>query len=839
MDNIDIKKAAIHKALVLNRTVFARKAWLFRDLCLFFAALFVSLFLLEGYIELERADLSFGTGVIFFSLFLFFSQVDIFFNYCLKKPRLLLDMREVSKDASQVNIGEYLDFESAFVVEKAEKNKGTDSYLLLFYLLKYAGGDMNFIFHRALIDKEEVLRDLKNVFEEKKNLSEEGHADCFVNTLREAFDIAIKRGGKRISKEDLFVALTKNNRYLQELLYRKGLKEEDVLELTSWKRRVYKKEDPFDYGNLIKRGRIGTEWASGYTPFLDKFSVDWTRTLRGSGFPETVGHKEEGVSLERVLARNETNSAILVGEPGTGRKSIVREVIRKSFLGESLPEINHCRFLELDMFSLLAQVSGIEEAERVLDELFGEAIRAGNVVLVINDLHNYIGQEQKPGVLDISGVLASYLHLPNFRLIGITSFSGYRKNIELNASVDSLLEKIEVSAATDKDALILMEKEALYWERKYRKLIPFVSLKKIISLTKRYMETEPFPEKALDLLEEVVVHVDQKGEDVLLPEHVEKVVSERTEVPVGEASKEEKDILLNLEKHLREKMVNQEEAVRAVSLALRRSRADIDTRKGLIGGFLFLGPTGVGKTYLGKVLSEVYFGRAKKTIRIDMSEFQNISDIYRLIGSSKEEGILTSKVREDPFSLVLLDEIEKAHPDILNLFLQVLDEGHITDGKGRKVSFKNTIIIATSNAGYQVILDAFEKNAEDWEEVKDKIMKHLFRNSTFRPEFVNRFDDVVLFKPLRKEDLLSIAEMQLGEMAGKFEDKDINFIITDELKEKIVDLSYDPVFGAREMQRSIQNNIGDVLASAILKGELERGESFTINPENFSIEKQE
>jgi ATP-dependent Clp protease ATP-binding subunit ClpA len=245
----------------------------------------------------------------------------------------------------------------------------------------------------------------------------------------------------------------------------------------------------------------------------------------------------------------------------------------------------------------------------------------------------------------------------------------------------------------------------------------------------------------------------------------------------------------------------------------------------------------VGKTEMARAIADIYFGSEKKVNRIDMSEFQSISDVSRLIGSSSSEGILTSGVREDPFSLVLLDEIEKAHPDILNLFLQVLDEGHITDGMGRKVDFQNAMLIATSNAGYQIILESVEKN-EKWEDVKKKILKTLFNQGTFRPEFVNRFDEVILFKPLSKDDLVSIAGFQLEKLVKNLENKEINFIVSEELKRKIVELSYDPVFGAREMQRAIQNNIGDVLASAILRDELQKGDSFSINEDDFSIIKK-
>lgn len=253
-----------------------------------------------------------------------------------------------------------------------------------------------------------------------------------------------------------------------------------------------------------------------------------------------------------------------------------------------------------------------------------------------------------------------------------------------------------------------------------------------------------------------------------------------------------------------------------------------------MGTFLFLGPTGVGKTETSKALAQVYFGSENKMIRLDMQEFQNVTDIPRLIGSAQEEGFLTTKVREAPFSLILLDEIEKAHPNILNLFLQVLDEGYLTDGLGRKVDFKNSIIIATSNAGYQIILKAIREKTE-WIKVKDEILDYIFGQGTFRPEFINRFDAVVVFKTLSKENLLDIAELMLQKIKKGLKEKEIDFIITLVLKEKIAELGYDPTFGARQMKRVIQDKVENVLASALLSGELKKGAQIEIDPEGFKI----
>ena len=379
-----------------------------------------------------------------------------------------------------------------------------------------------------------------------------------------------------------------------------------------------------------------------------------------------------------------------------------------------------------------------------------------------------------------------------------------------------------------------MEELTLQLEAKYKKLISYQALRDIIVFCDKYLKTTPFPEKATDLLDEVMVYAAQIKERIVKPEHVAKIVSEKTQIPVGKIEAKEREKLLKLESLIHKRIINQNEAVNQVSDALRRARAEVTARKGPMGTFLFLGPTGVGKTETSKALAEIYFGSESRMIRLDMSEFQSVSDIPRLIGSVGEEGLLTTKVRESPFSLILLDEIEKAHPNILNLFLQVLDEGHLTDGVGRKIDFKNTIIIATSNAGYLVILEALKKNKK-MDEVKDELLDHLFKKGIFRPEFINRFDAMVLFKSLTKENLLDISEILLGKVKKGLIKKDIEFIVTKELKEKIVDLSYNPKFGAREMNRVIQDKIGNVLAKALLSQKIKRGDRVEVQAEDFGL----
>jgi ATP-dependent Clp protease ATP-binding subunit ClpA len=371
-------------------------------------------------------------------------------------------------------------------------------------------------------------------------------------------------------------------------------------------------------------------------------------------------------------------------------------------------------------------------------------------------------------------------------------------------------------------------------EHEHQKFITYAALKEIINLSEKYIST-PFPQKAIGLLQDSFSYSGKLADTpFILPEHVDQILSERVQIPIGKVKDTEKDILLNLEEFLHKRVISQNEAIVEISSAMRRARAGVQTRKGPMGAFLFLGPTGVGKTETAKALAEAYFGSEDRMIRLDMSEFQRTDDIPRLLGSDNQNGILTTQVRDNPFSLVLLDEIEKAHPNILNLFLQVLDEGHISDNLGQKVNFSNTIIIATSNAGYQVILDAFKIN-KPIEQTKKELLDYIFTNNMFRPEFVNRFDGVVVFKSLTQEDLMKVSQIQLQKLKDTLAVKKIEFVITEELKRKIVELGFDPVFGARQMRRVIQDNVENSVAKALLGDAIKPGDKIELDPENFEV----
>jgi ATP-dependent Clp protease ATP-binding subunit ClpC len=846
MLKFNLNETAIFQAVKWEKHPAFRFVKPLKKLCLIsFVILFLLFlygFLTDAFSRIALSQLL-GFSIISLTLFFVFWAREAFLNSKLKKPKLKVSIEEAALSPEKFNLAEFLSFEVAKAVDKSikftQKKKFPEvSSTALFYNLLSDNPNLNFVFSRVLLSLKEIKQLLKIYFKKipapAKKPAEIKLEKTFQESILEALKVAQKKGHLRIEVGDVITALAKNDLIFKRILIDSNLKVGDIENLTWWleslEKRITERKKFWDWKNLIKRGSIGKEWAAGYTITLDRFGIDFSELVKKRGFSETIGHQKEIKAVERILARREINNCLLVGEPGVGKKSMVLALSQNSCLGESLPEVNYKRVVQLDLPSLAAQTETIAEAEVILDTIFQEMITAGNIILVIDNFHDFVGGRERPGVIDVSGVLGPYLDLPQFQIVAVTTYSGLHKYVEQKPSILALFEKVEIPEISEREALMILENLTLVLERKFKKFVSSQALREIISLSKRYLPAVPLPKSAMDLLDEAMVYISSTKDKVLLPEHVTKLVSEKTEIPLGEMEVKEREVLLNLETLLHRRIINQEQAVNEVSSALRRARAEVTVRKGPMGTFLFLGPTGVGKTETSKALAEIYFGSEKRMIRLDMSEFQAVSDIPRLIGSPGEEGLLTTEVRENPFSLILLDEIEKAHPNILNLFLQVLDEGFLTDGLGRKVDFKNSIIIATSNAGYQIILKALREKTE-WSQVKEKLLDYLFEEGTFRPEFINRFDAVVVFSPLSKENLLDIAELMLQNLKKNLKEKNIEFIINTPLKGKVVELGYDPTFGARQMRRVIQDRVENVLAKAILSGQIKRGDRIEVNSE--------
>jgi len=842
--NFNIKHTGIFNALKIEKMPLFRYAGFFKNL---FLVLFILSTLAMGFSFFDFAS-SYSTTkmmALSLSLVLLFWNIELFLRLKIKKPELSISLEEVANNPDGYNVAEFLNFNAAQIVLDSinlckKKKILVNSASLLFSSIKI-NKDIELICFRLGINPKKLQTDIKNYLEKsERKIDGETYSADFYKTIETALKVSVENKRALITEEDILIALAKEDDFFKKTLVEYDLKPEDVENLSLWlasaEALIAENRKFWSYENLLRQGSMGKDFAAGYTLTLDKYSVDWRGVVAKWRSREIIGHKKEIEQVETILAKSSLANVLIIGDPGTGRKSIMQALAKKCFLGTSLPELNNRRVVELDVVMLAAQIPDFDKLEATLDQIFSEVISSGNVILVIDNLENFVGQKmQKAGAVDVSGILSKYLPIPSFQFVGITTYDGLHKSIEENPSFAGFFQKVEVAEVTEAETINILQSSALDLEYSHKVLVLYPSIREIVNLTARYMPSLLFPKKALDVLEEAVVYVHRLKEKVVQPHHIAEIISKRTDIPVGKMEVKEKEVLLNLENLIHERIINQEEAVNQISTAMRRARMGISSKKRPMGTFLFLGPTGVGKTETAKALAQIYFGSEKKMITLDMSEFQEVSDIPRLLGSTSPvdmQGLLTTPVRESPFSLLLIDEIEKAHPNILNLFLQILDEGHITDGQGRKVVFSSTIIICTSNAGADMIFKQTEANeAID----KDKLLSSLFEKGIFRPEFINRFDSAVIFHPLTKDNLLKIAQLSLKSLQKSLKEKDIEFIITESLKEKIVELSYKPEFGAREMRRVVQDKVESVVAEALLADKIKKGDKMEINSENFEI----
>jgi ATP-dependent Clp protease ATP-binding subunit ClpC len=817
----------------------------FLYLCVFSFALVIFSFANSS---IEQFAIKVFIASLFF--FLIFFEVDLFLEFKLKQQKTVLGIDEVTSNPDAYNLAELLSSQSYEIILAAVKiskkirltQVGSESIL---YAALDQGTAAKDVFFRLGIDIKKLKNDLKNYLEKQPRQQQFvlAFTPSFESIIKEALSIAKERGDEVIGEKELLVALAHKDAFLKKLLSDYDLKDKDVESLSWWldtiEVRARHEKEFWSKERLSEFGSLGRDFAAGFTVNLDRFSTDWSKKKNLADAIDIIGHTKEIEELEVVLSKSHNGNALIIGEVGVGRKTLIKALAKRSHLGENAKELHDKRIVELNVVSLASQIQNPEVLETTLDDIFHEVLVSGNVILVIDELENFAEQKtQKPGAIDISVILAKYLPMPNFHCIGIASFEGLHRTLEKNPAFLSLFSRVEVSELSEFETITVLQGLSQALEKKYKISIQYPAIREIVNLTGRYLPSVPFPKKAIDALEEAFSYVASIKEKVILPSHIAKIISSATQIPMGKMEFKEKQVLLNLEKLIHQKIIGQDEAVQEISIAMRRSRSGLSSKKRPMGVFLFLGPTGVGKTETAKALAEIYFGGEQRMIRVDMSEFQAISDIGRLIGQVspvEEQGLLTTPVRENPFSLVLLDEIEKAHPNILNLFLQVFDEGHITDGQGRKVMFTNTIIICTSNAGADMIF----AQAEAGKKIdKGSVLDALFSKGIFKPEFINRFDAAILFNVLTKEDLMQIAQLMFVGIQKNLKEKDIDLVITDALKEKLIELAYKPEYGARQLRRVVQDNIENSVAQALLSDTIVKGDKIEINPENFAIIKE-
>ena len=647
--------------------------------------------------------------------------------------------------------------------------------------------------------------------------------------MREAFEEAIMAGHSAIEATDLFSALPKmKDEYIGRLF---GLFSIDPPDLSralifstgrGWFRHAPRVLSgmTFERNRRIRHRVMNRAWTSRPTPTLDRYSTDLTDLAREGELGFLVGHSAEYERLVEALGRPFNPNVLLVGDPGVGKDALIQH-LAFALIKDKVPSaLFDKRLVALELQSLVAGAPP-EELTARLKKIVDEIYMAGNIIIYIRDIHNLV-HTSGTAYLSAADVLMPVVKDNTFPIVGATYPKEFKEFVEPRSDFVGSFEVIHMNEITEADAEKILAYEALILERQHGITISFGAVKRAVVLAKKYFAHKLLPSSAEELLKSALVDAEARGEKALTAERVTAVAETKSNVPMHEASGDEAKKLLHLEDIIHERLIDQEEAVTAVAESLREYRSGLARKGGPIASFLFVGPTGVGKTELAKILAGVQFGSEKAMVRFDMTEYQDKASFTRFIGApdGSTHGALTDAVREKPYSLVLLDEFEKAYPDILNLFLQVLDDGRLTDNLGRTIDFTNTIFIATSNAHSDIINEALAKG-EKMADIAEYLKKKLV--DVFKPELLNRFSKIIIFKNLEPDQLKGIVLLQLAELGETMKAQGIYLSFDDAAVERLARLGYDPAFGARPLRRAVDEHLKGPLSKAILSGAAKKG----------------
>ncbi len=655
--------------------------------------------------------------------------------------------------------------------------------------------------------------------------------------LATAFERAAADGRRLVTPPYVLAGLVGLDDPARELLFDLGVDERKLNAMIEWllindnlRRRV---QEFISQAATKPKGAIDRGYTAVATPILNRYSRDLTAAARDNRLPFVVGRDDELAEVFRIMTSG--RSVILVGDPGVGVTNVLY-ALAEHMAAEAVPaNMQDKRLVELSAAAVVAGAGGVGQLEQRMQAIITEITRAGNIVLAVDHVDQLSGISSTGSGLDAAQMLAQAIGQRQFQSVATATISDFRRGVE-GSPLSSAFEKVDVPEMDPDHALRVLEARIGGVESKYGVYFSFDALDQAVHLSHRYMHERPLPGKALELLEEAAVAAKKnRGQNTLISgQDVAAIITERTKITVTDVTASEQQKLLHLEDQLHERVIGQDEAVKAVANALRRARAELRDTRRPIANLLFLGPTGVGKTELAKTVAAAYFGSEDNMIRLDMSEYQELSSISRLIGApagyrgSEGGGVLTEAVRHQPYALVLLDELEKAHPDILNLFLQVMDDGRLTDASGRTIDFTNVIIIATSNAGTQHIQDRQRQGAR-LETIKEELMTGVL-SQYFRPEFLNRFDSIVVFSPLGPLEVAKITGLMIDQIAQRLATKGIFLRATPEAIAELAAKGFDPLFGARPLRRIVQEQVDNALAEYLLQGKLSRRDVAVLEP---------
>lgn len=640
---------------------------------------------------------------------------------------------------------------------------------------------------------------------------------------KEAFDLAKKSVSPYIGARHFFVVALLKLPQIDQFLLKLDLTPTHfykVLDFLEKKKQVWRRVWIWDEDFAIHHLKgVNRGWLGVPTPALDLVGEDLTKTAAQSKDAPFVRHSSVVQEIVNILSQSSGRNVILVGPSGCGKSALIRHLAKMIVVGDAPEALATKRLVMLDLTKLLAGITTQGELADRVKNIFEEVSFAQNVIMVIEEIHE-LGMGEAGSQFNLYSLMQPYLESDTFQFIGITEAENYAKILEKNSSLIRIFRKIEMPPATYDETLQILEVRSIDLERKEKIKVTLMALKVAIQLSQKLIKDRVLPDSAISVVREAQT---QAVSGWVTKDVIKKVISQRVKVPLIDEDTLDKRKLLNLESEIHQRMIDQEQAVKAVSDTLRRSVTGLREEERPIGSFLFVGPTGVGKTELAKILAEVYFKDIGAFLRFDMSEYQNSESVVRLIGGPGEGGLLTEAVRNRPFALLLLDEFEKANEKILTLFLQVLDDGRLTDGAGRTIGFENTIIIATSNAGSLLIAQSLQKG-QTMEQIDKEVNDELLK--VFRPELINRFDDIVIFKPLSQQDLQKIVSLKLAQLQSQMKEKGYLIEFDEQLLDQLAKRGFDPIMGARPLRRLIQDTLEANLSKLILENRLIKGQPF-------------
>ncbi len=726
---------------------------------------------------------------------------------------------------SHLNISDFISEETLEYLEYLEQNK-FDMTTITQYLVEDP------LVQRML--KRSNLEDLSNQLKTDKSIYK-GIEDIDLQSLRSLFLYATQEAllteSARIDPAHLFLSLTTVLPGIEKEIRKRNSTIRTLRLSYIYERDLISKEHRtyFDPNvNYNKTNGIAKSWVYGYTFILNQFSREINEEVANSFEKFGIGHQEEVEELVSIIGKVGKRNALLIGDPGVGKSSLIKGLAQRINNGDVSPQLLGKRIVQLDLNGMIAYASSNKNLEGVVKRAMQELMSAGNTILYIDELQELIPAKAEESGQSIASIILPYILESRFPVIGTVNYSNYKRYFYTNESFRQSFNNIEVKELNQTDTVMILQSKVQTFEESFNLYITTSALTSASELAQRYVHDRMLPDSAVDILESACSWAQSNEVSTLTDEHIAKIVSIQTNIDVESVSSLDVDKLIKLEEKITSKVIGQGDAVKAVVDAIKRSKTGIRNPNKPIGTFLFIGPTGVGKTHLGKVLSQEFFGARSDIIKIDMSEYQDEGSVSRLLGGSGTggEGIsLVDKVKKDPYTVVLFDEIEKANAQVLDLFLQIFDEGHLTSINGESINFRNTIIICTSNIASDIIMKNFDENVL-WEQIKDLVMIEL--KQRIRPEMFNRFDSIIVFSPQSIDTLSQITTLLLNELRNRLSDQGLTLTWEATIPMLIANKAYDPALGARPIKRYIQENVEGKIAGDIIENKKKAGETIKI-----------